>query len=332
VTDLLVSQGGAEALVRVQSGMQVSQAGVELLGRVQPNFSVTQAGVEVLVKARPCSTRDAQVWTITRLDGTVYRFTSLDRDLEWGGATYAACNSLDPSASENVAEVDSAGSMDLSGALSADGIDGWDLYAGLFDGAEVEAWLVPWDVASRDGLPRRLLRGNFGSVELGETGFKVELIGDGAKLQQTPLVRALQPGCRWQFGDEGCGKDLGPLTVTGTVDSAIGQRAFTDAARTEAAGYFRRGRVTFTGGSNAGLSAEIKEHDAGGTFVLWPRLPFAISAGDTYSIVPGCTNLKTAEGGTNGCTAWAQLLRYGGFDKVPGGDKRGKAAIQKAPD
>jgi hypothetical protein len=123
-----------------------------------------------------------------------------------------------------------------------------------------------------------------------------------------------------------CGKDLGPLTVTGTVDSAVGLREFADAERAEAAGYFSRGRVTFTTGSNAGISAEIKDHAAGGVFTLWPRLPLPLNVGDEYSMTPGCTLLKDAANGTNGCTVWGQLARYGGFDKVPGRDKRNKAA------
>lgn len=318
-----VSQAGVEYVLRVQPGVEASQVGAEYLHRVQPSFAISQVGAEYLYKSVPCGTQWAQIWTIERTDGNVFRFTSLDHDLVYKGYTYLACDSLVPSASESVSEVDAAGTMDLSGAISDNGISSWDLYGGLFDGATVEAWLVPWQ--GRES-PRILLRGTFGSVSLGENSFKTELIGDGAKLMQTPLVSLLQPGCRWQFGDRFCQKDLAPLTVTGTVDSGEGQRAFTDAARAETPGYFARGRVTFTTGANAGISAEIKSHEAGGVFGLWPRLAFAIAAGDQYSMTPGCTNLKDASGGTNGCEAWANLPRYGGFRKVPGGDKRSAAA------
>jgi len=324
-----VSQGGAETLFRVTPGNRTSQAGAEYLHRVQPGHGISQAGVEVLYKSVSCTRRWAQVWTITRVDGAVYRYASLDRDVDWAGHSFKSCNSLDPSASENVAEVDSAGSIDLSGALSDGGIEAQDLYGGLFDGATVEAWLVPWDQATGSGLPKRLLGGTFDQVTQTETGFKVEIIGDGAKLQQTPLVTMLKPGCRWVFGDEGCGKDLAPLRVSGFVEEATGLRQFTDTTRTETPGYFTRGKVTFTTGNNWGVTAEIKEHAAGGQFTLWPRLPYPIEALDAYVMEPGCTNLKANNGGCNGCTSWGQLLRYGGFDKVPGGDKRSKAATQR---
>lgn len=330
-----VSEAGAEVLFKVLPGTLASEAGIEYLHRVQPTHGISEAGIEFLYKSRPCGTRQAQIWTITRVDGAVRRYTSLDRDLEFppgSGVTYRSCGSLVPSASENVAEVDQAGTMDLSGALGSEDDDGaigrWDLMAGLYDGAFVEVWLVDWDPSTGAADSRkRLHSGTWAPVKLSDTEFSTEVAGDGAKLQQTPLVFLLGPGCRWQFGDpETCGKDLGPLTVTGTVDDSDGVREFTDADRAETAGYFKRGRVTFTSGVNNGISAEIKEHEAGGVFSLWPRLPFPPSAGDSYSMTPGCTNLKTNDGGCNGCTAWGQLLRYGGADKVPGRDKRNRTA------
>lgn len=323
VPPVRVIQAGIYALISTGVPVRVAQAGLNALVAVTAETRITQAGIYILAAGSPCVTQWAQIWTITRTDGEVFRFTSKDTDLDWLGEIYNSCDSLVPSASESVSEVDAAGNMDLSGAIGPGGITTNDLYAGLFDGAEVEAWLVPW---AGEGRHHRLLKGTFGPVEQGETGFKAELLGDGAKLSQTPLVRLLQPGCRWQFGDGFCQKDLAPLTVTGTVDAATGQRSFTDAARAETVGYFKRGKVTFTSGANDGISAEIKEHTTGGNFELWPRLPFAIAAGDQYSMVPGCTNLQDAADGTNGCTAWANLARYGGFPKVPTGDKRSASA------
>lgn len=315
-----VSEAGIYALLSTGVQTRVGQAGVNALVAITAEVRASAAGIYLLGQGSPCTTQWAQIWTIVRTDGEILRFTSKDTDWEYLGEEYKACDSLVPSASEEVSEVDAAGNMDLSGAIGPDGITKEDLYAGLFDGATVEAWVVPW---SGQGRPRRLLKGTFGGVEQTKTGFKVEILGDGAKLMQTPLVSMVQPGCRWKFGDPvTCGKDLGPLTVTGTIDSATGQRSFVDAARAEAAGYFARGRVTFTTGANAGISAEIKEHTAGGNFELWPRLAFPISAGDQYSMTPGCTLLKESSGGTNGCEAWGQLARYGGFRMVPGRDKR----------
>lgn len=326
-----VSQAGMYALITTGVPVRISQAGLYSLTAITAQVKISQAGIYLLAAGHECGTQWAQIWTITRTDGDVSRFTSLDRDLEYpagSGITYQACDSLVPSAAEAVAELGTSGTMDLSGAVGAGGIQELELYAGLYDGATVEAWLVPW---SGEGIPKRLLYFNFGPIDHDGTGFKVEGVGDGQRLQQTPLVRLIQPGCPWQFGDEFCQKDLGPLTVTGTIDSGGNLREFTDAARTEPAGYFTNGVVTFTNGLNVGISAEIKEHASGGVFTLWPKVAFPINAGVAYSMVPGCTNLKASVGGCNGCTAWANEINYGGWDKVPGADKRNSAATVKEP-
>lgn len=326
------AQAGIVALLKTGVESRVDQAGLIGLVAVTADVRVPQAGIIVLGAGSPCTTRLAQIWTIERSDGEVLRFTSKDTALEFpagSGIIYQACDSLTPSASESVSEVDAAGSMDLSGAVGPDGITKEALYSGLFDGAEVEAWLVPW---AGFAVPKLLLMATFGPVEQTETGFKVEALGDGAKLMQSPLISLIQPGCRWLsgrfggFGGPFCGVDLGPLTVTGTIDSGIGLRQFTDAARAETAGYFTGGRVTFTSGLNAGISAEIRLHETGGVFNLWPRLTFPVVAGDQYSMTPGCTGLHEASGGTNGCEAWNNKPRYGGFLKVPGRDRRSAAA------
>lgn len=325
-----VDQGGVYALVKTGTLVRADQGGMYALVAITAQVPVVQAGLYMLGARVPCGTRWAQLWTIRRVDGAVHRFTSLDIDLEYpaaSGIIYRACSSLVPSASEQVAELGTEGTMDLSGMVGEGGISELALYAGLFDGAYVEAWLTPW---SGSGVPKRLLRGNFGPVEHDSNGFKVELIGDGAKLAQTPLIRLLKPGCWKQFGDRFCQKDLGPLTVAGAVDVNGDQRSFVHAARGEAAGYFTRGRVTFTTGLNAGISAEIKEHAAGGVFTLWPKLAFPINGGDAYEMTPGCTNIKESSGGCNGCTAWDNEVNFGGFDKVPGKDKRGNSATVRS--
>lgn len=328
-SDALLTQGAVLALGSVEAFAEMLQAPVLALGSVIAPTRLFQQPILVLASGVACTTRWAQIWTITRTDGEIIRLTSLDRDLRWPpvvGPYFNTCDSLVPSASESSANAGSVGNMDLSGAVSANVISEHALASGLFDGAKVEAWLVAWSGESPNKL---LLAGTFGAVQHSETGFTVEVIGDGAKLAQTPLVDLLKPDCRWQFGDGNCGKDLGALAVTGTVDSGDGQRGFTDAARAETAGYFSRGRVTFTGGLNDGISAEIKEHATGGVFTLWPRLAFPVAAGDTYSMTPGCTNMIDASGGTNGCSAWANFVNFGGFKFVPGADAAKAAADVK---
>jgi uncharacterized phage protein (TIGR02218 family) len=323
-----VSQSGAEYAFKIPATTEIPQAGVEVAFRIAPPFNVTQAGAEFAYRPFPCTSKRAQIWTIRRVDGVTFRFTSLDRALTYAGVTYQSCSSLEPSASESLAEVGGAGNIELSGLVSSGAIAASELMAGLFDGAAVEAFLVPWDGSSI--TPQLLLQGTFSKVDFSENGFRAEILGGGARLEQTPLVKTLQPNCRWQFGDSRCKVDLDPIKVTGTVDQVFGQRGFFDPARAESAGYFSRGRVTFLTGSNAGISAEIRDHKAGGEFLLWPRLAFPISIGDTYEMIPGCTNLPEALSGTNGCLAWSNFPNFGGFPSVPGSNQISQSADIRA--
>lgn len=313
-----VAQAGVEALTKERPAVRIAQAAAEVLHRVLPQFSLSQAGVEYLHKAQPCTTRWAQVWTIARADGEVLRFTSLDRTLDFGGATYAACDSLSPSAAENAAEAGSVGNMELTGLVAAGAVSEADLMAGRYDGAQVSARLIDW---RSKAVIRVLLNGTFGAVSFDNRSFTVEVIGAGARLAQTPLVKVLRPTCPYLFGDPDCGKDLSGLIVSGTVGESIDGRRFVDATRGEPAGYFSNGRVIFTSGDNAGVAAEIETHEAGGRFTLWPRLGFAIRAGDAYQLIPGCSQAKASSGGTPGCQAWGNYVNFGGEPDVPGADK-----------
>ena len=75
--------------------------------------------------------------------------------------------------------------------------------------------------------------------------------------------------------------------VTGSVTSAADPGTFSDSNRTEESGWFDYGVVTWTSGANAGLSAEIRYFN-GSQFGLFEPMPYAIAAGDTYEVTPGC--------------------------------------------
>ena len=89
---------------------------------------------------------------------------------------------------------------------------------------------------------------------------------------------------------------------------------FADSSRTEPAGYFDGGLVTFTGGQNAGASMEIKSWD-GVTFILWEPLFYPVTAGDPSSATPGCDKLFATCRDT-----YSNALRFGGEPHLPGYD------------
>jgi len=80
-------------------------------------------------------------WRLIRRDGTAFGFTDHDRDISFGGTTYAARSGLE--AAEATAELGFAvGGGEVAGALVSAGLTEDDISSGLYDDASVETWLV----------------------------------------------------------------------------------------------------------------------------------------------------------------------------------------------
>lgn len=92
--------------------------------------------------------------------------------------------------------------------------------------------------------------------------------------------------CRWVFAGTGCGAADGEVTAQ-TCDSGTTATVIADAARAEAADYWKDGYVTMTSGDLAGESERVLS-SATGTVTLEHSLSAAPDAGDTYTITRGC--------------------------------------------
>lgn len=292
---------------------------------------ITQMTALVLADLVPCTTQWAQTWTITRTDGQVFAFTSLDRPLTFRGVVHSPCNSLTATATEQSTTIGASGNMELLGIISDAGISEQELYNGLFDFAAFEIWMVPWNNTSGQ-TPFRLMAGTTGTMSHGIDGFKFEVLTGSANLRQKGLLEVFSASCRYGFGstlDPRCPVDLAAITVAGSATStavpaasnASTRRIVIDSSRAEPAGYFDLGIITFTGGANAGAKSEIKRFE-GGVFVLWSPLLFPIETGDTYTATPGCNKSPADHMRFN-----ADMVDFGGFPDVPGSD-----SINQFPD
>jgi len=292
---------------------------------------ITQMAALVLADMIPCNTQWAQTWTITRVDGTVFAFTSLDRPLTFRGVVHTPCASLSATATEQSTTIGQNGNMELLGIISDEGISEQELYNGLFDFARFEIWMVPW-LNHGGETPFRLMAGTTGTMSHGIDGFKFEVLTASANLRQRGLMEVFTASCRYGFGstlDARCPVNLAAITASGSATStavpaasnSATRRILIDSTRAEPDGYFDLGVLTFTGGANAGASSEIKRFE-GGVFVLWSPLLFEIEVGDTYTATPGCNKSPEDHLRFN-----ADMIDYGGFPDVPGSD-----SINQYPD
>ncbi|MER2520939.1 MAG: DUF2163 domain-containing protein [Bdellovibrionales bacterium] len=253
----------------------------------------------------------ATCWKVTRKDGLVLGFTDHDQDLTVDSLLYQASTGYTRSAIHGIADL-SVDNLDIESALNSDTLDAADLRAGLWDGAEVEIFLVNWATLTQGKII--LKRGTIGQVELRDAVFKAELRGLTQALSQQ-IVELYTPDCRADLGDARCKISLAALTVTDSVTAASDQRGFTDTARTEADGYWSGGLVTWTSGANAGRKMEIRSY-ATHAFALFLPMPGVIAVGDTYSLQPGCDKSFAT------CKArYNNAVNFRGEPHVPGTDQ-----------
>ncbi len=263
----------------------------------------------------------------TLKNGDVLGITTLDRDVEYddgesspsGELTYVASNGFDPSAI--VADLGFSVSNAEGYALLSDVVPGVSeemIRAGEFDDATWVCYLVNFEDLSMghviiDAGDVGDIRAKFG------TAWMPELLSYVMRLKQ-PIGSVWSRTCRAEFGSDaesqtGCGVDVDPLWVSGTVQSvgAETDREFT--------GDFLSvitpvpGRVQFLTGANA--AREYAVEDVTGLVVsLVETTAYAIEAGDTYRIRPDCRKRYEED-----CIAvWANGPNFKGEPKIPVGD------------
>ena len=130
------------------------------------------------------------------------------------------------------------------------------------------------------------------------------------------LNRAVPPvyqdACHNTLFDTACGVSRPAYTVTGTV-SAGSTTALVQTGRGEAASYFNGGVLVFTSGLMAGLPRTVRSHSAGGALSFFEPYPLAATAGDAYSLTPGCDRSL----GAGGCSRFGNRLRFRGTPFIP---------------
>ena len=332
-TFLEIAEADASALVKYDpsfSKLEIAEADASALVKYATTFTglqIAEVDLSVLCYIAPCLTRRAQVIFVRRSDGVVKGFTTLDRDISFLGINCSACASFMPSASESSSEIGGVSNMEMTGLISIDGITEFELEAGLYDGAFFEVWEVPWDSSVVDPVaPFRVLAGWTGNVSQGQSNYKSEVLGPGARLNQLPLISVLSPVCRWKFADpKTCGIDGlsdEALKIAGqAVTRAQGRGQFVAAGMSNPSPtsphtwFPQGGTVRWLTGKNAGALCEVADVDfATGLVTLWKAAPFIPARGDTFDLLPGCPHTAAA------CKGYSNFVNFGGFDRVPGDD------------
>ncbi len=255
-------------------------------------------------------------WQVVRRDGARFGFTDHDRSLSFGGQVFLASEGMSARALDQTTGL-AVDNSEALGILSDASVSEADILAGLFDGAEVLAWLVNWSMPDQ-----RLLqfRGSMGEIQRSGGSFRAELRGLTEALNQ-PQGRVYQAPCSAILGDGGCGFDL---DTPGYFDvrevELVEQRKYFRFAALDGFEdrWFERGRLIVQSGDATGIVAIIKNDRSNGqqrTIEVWEALRLNIQPGDLIRLEAGCDKRVRT------CRAkFDNIVNFRGFPDIPGED------------
>lgn len=255
-------------------------------------------------------------WRLTRRDGVRLGFTDHDRDIEFAGTVFEAAAGMTASEMRDSVGL-SVDNLEVTSAMSSEGLEEADLAAGFYDNASIEIFRVNWTSPDQRVLMRS---GNLGEVKRSGLAFTAEIRGLAHTLQET-RGRLFQYACDADLGDSRCQVDLAnpAFRGTGTLVGIESPRRFTVSGLVAfASGWFAQGLLTFTSGAANGQSVEVKQHAKIGDVVtveLWSQARLPLAPGQTFIVTAGCDKRVAT------CQAkFANVANFRGFPHMPGND------------
>ena len=197
------------------------------------------------------------------------------------------------------------------------------LRGGVFDNADVIvsrayfAAMPTWPLPAGGAIPvgtTIIFRGVVGEVDLTSTSAMIT-VNDYKSLLSMQMPRNLyQSGCRHQLYDTRCTLSSAAYTQSGMAGSGSSRGSILSSAVIAApsgSGTYALGRLVMTSGLNNGFSRLVTAWSGGVIFNLLNPFPFAIAAGDTFTVSAGCDKQMTT------CTAFGNLPNFGGEPFIP---------------
>lgn len=258
----------------------------------------------------------ARLFTITRKDGTIYRFTDLDVDVTYLSNVYESSTGCDV-ATINVSSGRSPQTTELRVMFTTGFLQEIDAIRGKFDDAKMDIWFIDYsDLGLGHGV---LLEGNLGSFEnthLGYGSFEIQSLW--ARMRK-PIGEVYSPECRADLGDSKCTISLASVQQLLTVTTVLSQAYVVGTIPLIAgANYFLNGVCEWQTGNNTNVAMEIiSDGGTGTTRTIRLALPMGgtIQVGDTAKLYAGCDKtIATCKNKFN------NAINFQGEPAVPGAD------------
>jgi uncharacterized phage protein (TIGR02218 family) len=238
----------------------------------------------------------AWCWLITRIDGLMLGFTSLDVPIAIDNVTYRPFTGFDAGAAQISEGVEKLDSQTLTGILDVSGISKADLQSGIYERAEVRRFLIDYSnlPSSLNLTPPKHLelpRGYLAETKRNNLGYELK-VKDDLSLLDNQIGQTTSMTCRANLGDDKCRKNLTAFTHAVTITAITDNRIFSISGG-KPDGYFDKGRIKFTSGLNNGIHRDVGFY-AQNKIILYQPLPFPVAVGDALTAVAGCLKTELA--------------------------------------
>jgi uncharacterized phage protein (TIGR02218 family) len=259
----------------------------------------------------------ADCFTFTLQSGLVLTHTNVDVPVTLGGAVFVANSVLVDGLryrSSVGLDVDQQ-QITLSAAPDVT-LDGAPFLIALRDGAFDGALIARDRAFFSDRLGGtvigsvNLFTGRLATIdEVGRTSAKITVQSDLILLDVSMPRNLYQPTCLHTLYDSGCGLVRNTFATNGTIGAASTPSTINWSGAI--AGH-AQGRIIFTSGTNANVSATVSSVAPGTSLQLRYPLPNAPATGDGFTIYQGCDHtMATCQSQFN------NLARFRGFPFVP---------------
>ena len=282
----------------------------------------------------------AHCWRITprRDPSKVLRFTDYPHEIQVRESTgpelytYTPTDGLDASARRRADELE-ASDKELKGIISSSAITTADLRGGLYDGAQVDEFLVDFRQAWSGYIDhaRYFIR----SVKYDRGMWDAEVAGITAFLD-APAGQVWTPRCRVDLFSTACGLDENDYLMEGSASVWDADTLYLIFALDDTSGdwgtdgHADDGVIKWITGANKGLVTHIKSYNyqsPGVADVVFSHPPaYEITSGDAFVILPGCN--KIAVGTQTGSVysghckeKFNNVVNFQGEPLIPGRDK-----------
>ena len=236
----------------------------------------------------------ADLYTITTVQGDVYRYTNYDFDLVVAGQVYSSEGPIISREGISLSlgiEVDNLSvTIDVTDEQTFDGMRVIQAFHnGQMDGARFKLERIFMDMNTPTDTSAgtiKLFEGRLIEPELDRNSISVSVASDLDELNVQMPRNLYQPSCTNTLFDGACGLLRQNFMVSTTIESG------STAARilcqvNQPQGWFTQGVIEFLDGGNSGLKRTIRLHESGALLLTLPLLE-APQAGQRIKVYPGC--------------------------------------------